>query len=82
MNAIPPTCLQGDEYIYGANQPQYMPLPARTLDGPEAIVITEWQLTEEERALIAAGENIRLSVMTWGEKLQPLKLEITTPEGD
>lgn len=82
MRAIPPTCLVGDEHIYGANQPQYQPLPARTLEGPEAVVVTEWQLTEEERALIAQGENIRLSVMTWGERLQPVMLEITTPEGD
>jgi hypothetical protein len=82
LNAIPPTCREGDPHVYGRDQPQYLPLPARTVDGPEGLVITEWQLTEEERTLIAHGENIRLSVMTWGERLQPVRLDITTPEGD
>lgn len=45
-------------------------------------VITEWRLTEEERALIARGENIRLRVLTFGDPLQPVQITVTTPEGD
>lgn len=82
VKSIAPTCRDGKAYIYGSKQPQYEPLPARLLGGREGIVVTEWQLTEEERALIARGENIRLAVMTFGEHLQPVHLEITTPEGE
>lgn len=80
MNPVVPTCSRGEHKIYGAGQPEYDPLPAVLLaDGQ---VITEWQLTEAERDLIARGENIRLTLMTFGGPLQPVYLEITTPDGD
>ena len=80
MEAICPTCMEGRGIILAKDQPQYQPLPAKvTADGR---VITEWQLTEAERNLIARGENIRLHVLTFGAPLQPVRLEVTTPEGD
>jgi hypothetical protein len=44
---------------------------------PDGRVVTEWEPTEEERARIAAGERIRLSVWTFNSPLQPVLLEVT-----
>lgn len=42
---------------FGANQPQFEPLPA--LLYPDGTILIEWEFTDEERAAIARGENIR-----------------------
>lgn len=72
------------------NQEEYQTLPALVYrDGK---VLTEWRLTEEERARLVAGETIRLWVWvhptvcdqcgaTRAPKLQPIALEVTTEDG-
>jgi hypothetical protein len=80
MDPITPTCEEGHGVIFAKDQPQYLPLPAKVCT--DGRVITEWQLTEEERRLIACGENIRLHLYTFGQPLQPVRLQVTTPEGD
>lgn len=45
-------------------------------DGTRA-VFTRWRLTEEERAKIAAGEDLYLSIMG---RMVPVKLCVGTPE--
>lgn len=88
MNPIVPTC-SGEGVIFGEGQEEYFPLPARYGDVdlcggktfPRGAVVTEWQLTEEERRLVALGENVRLTLYTFGQRLQPVRLEVTTPEG-
>ena len=44
--------------VFARDQPAYFPLPA--LLYPDGLVLTEWRLTEAERAAIARGENLRL----------------------
>lgn len=61
--------------VFAKDQPQYLPLPANLF--PDGKVLTEWTFTEEERALIARGENIRLWIWTFGQPLQPVALEVT-----
>jgi hypothetical protein len=62
---------------FAKNQPQYEPLPAYIEDSPMGTVITEWELSEEERKAIAEGACIiRLSILTFQEPLQPVKLEV------
>jgi hypothetical protein len=61
--------------VIAKDQPQYDPLPALLF--PDGRVVTEWEPTEEERARIAAGERIRLSVWTFNSPLQPVLLEVT-----
>jgi hypothetical protein len=61
--------------VFAKDQPEYEPLPALIFS--DGKVLTEWQLTEEERARILAGENIRLWIWTCGQPLQPVALEIT-----
>jgi hypothetical protein len=62
---------------YAKNQPQYEPLPAYVEDSPMGTAITEWEPTSEERRLIINGANIRISVLTFKQPLQPLKVEVT-----
>jgi hypothetical protein len=72
---------------FARDQPEYDPLPA--LLYPDGTVLTEWAFTDEERALIARGENLRLWIIKGlftrcshcnqanPTYLQPVKLELT-----
>lgn len=64
--------------IFAKDQPEYMPLPALVF--PDGKICTEWRLTEDERARIQTGENIRLWIWNFGHPLQPVALEVTTAE--
>lgn len=79
MKAIAPTTSEGRPVIFAQDQPEYEPLPARLC--ADGRVMTEWQLSEDERALIARGENVRLTLLTFGAPLQPILIHVTTPEG-
>jgi len=59
----------------GTNQPEYRPLPALLF--PDGRVLTEWTFTEEERAAVARGENLRLWTLTFGQPFQPVSLQVT-----
>ena len=69
------------------NQPEYRTLPALVYQ--DGKVLTEWRFTEEERAAIARGEDLRLWVWAHPQvcracgvvqpaKLQPIALEVTS----
>lgn len=78
MEPVEPTTLVGDPIVFAKDQPEYRPLPARKTS--EGKVITEWQLTDEERWRIAHGENIRLTMLTFNLPLQPVLLEVTSEQ--
>lgn len=61
-----------DLVTYAKDQPQYQPLPVARLQGKEGRLISRWSLTDEERQRIAAGEDLYIEVLTFGEPLQPL----------
>lgn len=71
-----------DEYesvTYAADQAEYRPLPAlrkRAVgDLPyDGEVISRWRLSDEERKKIAAGDDLFVSVLTFGQNLQPMSL--------
>lgn len=56
---------------YAKDQPEYRPLPVARLKGREGRLISRWTFTPEERARIAAGEDLYLMVLTFGGPLQP-----------
>ena len=58
--------------VYGADQPEYLPLPTCQLVGDETRVISKWELTAEERAKVAAGEPVFIEILTFGKPLQPI----------
>lgn len=72
--------------VFAKDQPEYTPLPA--LRFPDGKILTEWSFSEEERAAVARGENIRLWIWLYPPhcdrcglvlppKLQPVALEVT-----
>lgn len=61
--------------VFAKDQAEYVPLPALVF--PDGKVLTEWALTEDERAAIGRGENLRLWIWTFGRPLQPVALDVT-----
>jgi hypothetical protein len=75
----PPDLPETRPIVFGVNQPQYLPLPARI--NRSGRVITEWELDDEDhRAVAAAGTNIDIRVrvhqITGNGPLQPIRLEL------
>lgn len=85
MNPVSPVIPGQDvgvtETTFAKDQPQYNPLPSIIIPGREGEVLSRWELTEEEKALLASGEgHIFLSLSTFGQPLQPIRLRVATPE--
>lgn len=59
---------------------KYVELPTVVVPGPEGEVITRWELSVEEQALLANGGHVYLSILTFGDALQPVKLLVATPD--
>lgn len=67
-----------DEVVYAADQPEYQPLPAfKCVNGK---ILTRWEMTEEERRLVAEQGYIYLAVSTFNQPLQPVYLSATPPD--
>jgi len=67
----------GDPVVFAKDQPEYQPLPA--LVRPDGVVTTEWELTDQDlEKLIDNWPNsrLRLQVHTFGQPLQPLRIEV------
>lgn len=62
---------------YAKDQPEYLTLPAVRL--PDGTVVTRWSLTWLERVKVALGGSIWLSVLTFNQPLQPVKLDAMCP---
>ena len=52
----------------------YQPLPS--LHTPSGRVITRWVLTDEERAQILRGSDVYLTIHTFNQPLQPVRLSV------
>jgi hypothetical protein len=67
---VTPVEFKGQNVIFGANQPEYQPLPAyRAADGT---VTTCWQLSDEELAeIVKNGGKFWLQQLTFNAPLQP-----------
>lgn len=67
---------KGSNTVFGADQPQYLPLPAfRSMDD-EGAVISCWKPTIKERFKILFGANLWLTLLTFGNSIQPQLLEV------
>lgn len=74
MKPVTPPPIEGTHAIViASDQPEYQPLPSAV--DAEGRVITEWEPTEEERAAIAAGGRVRLTIWTFRQPLQPVLVE-------
>lgn len=69
--------------VFGRKQPQYIALPA-VVSPSTGLVMTEWQLTAEELAMVLEGGRVRLWVWTFNTKpedwekhpFRPVALEV------
>lgn len=69
------------EVSVARDQAEYLELTAAlyAVNGADTL-LTRWTFTEEERKRIAAGEDIYLSLMTFGHPMQPVWVQVG-PEG-
>ena len=67
------------ETVYAANQPEYQGLPAVRFMGTEARVTTRWRLSWRERLRVLWYGDLYLSILTFKQPLQPIKLEVRPP---
>ena len=74
--------LQHLEHVYAKDQPQYNPLPTLVGTGRDGKVLSRWILTQEERDAIAVGADIYLTLLTFGDPLQPIILEVPVCDAD
>ena len=63
---------QGIEKTYGGDG--YIPLPV--IRNSTGVVLSRWKLTEAEREAVANGADVFLSIWTFMQPLQPLRIEI------
>lgn len=67
-----PLAIGAQRIVFAENQPEYNPLPA--LRFGDGCVVTRWQLTWRERLQVLLGRGIFLSLLTFNQPLQPMKL--------
>jgi hypothetical protein len=61
--------------IYGGGQ-EDGPLPLPASKSIDTTVSTEWELSDEEREILAAGGRIQLVIWTFGLPPQPVLLQV------
>jgi hypothetical protein len=66
------------EIVYGADQKEYIPLPAVRCD--HGVVTTRWHLDWKDRLRVALLGDIYLQVLTFNAPLQPVKVRTDEPE--
>lgn len=71
-----------EEVTVAEDQLEYKPLVAARYQTPDGVpvLLTRWRFTDEDRARVAAGGDLYLSVMTFGQPLQPIGVQIG-PDG-
>ena len=75
-----PKKFDGVNCVYGANQPEYQDLHAQRYNGPLGQVVTCWQLSPEELQKVQETGEIWLSLLTFGNPLQPVMLTVEKPD--
>lgn len=72
--------LEDHEKIYALDQAQYNPL--RTLPGENGMsAISRWELTPDQRKMIADGADILLEVHHFGGPLAPVRMMVLDQTG-
>lgn len=66
-----PVAFEGQNVVYGSNQPEYEQLPAHK--DKDGVVISCWSFSLSERLKILFGAKVYWQQMTFNELLQPVK---------
>jgi hypothetical protein len=70
------------ERVYGADQSEYLPLPALPAGGELGLVISRWRLTWKERLRVLVFGDVYVRQMTFGQSLQPVMVHVGPPRVD
>jgi len=66
---------------FAKDQPEYEPLPAyKKPDDPQGLVVVKFELSPEEMGAIFESGTIYLSMLTFNQPLQPIRLSVLKPE--
>lgn len=68
------------ETVYGADQPEFIPLPALRTSTAEAVIFSRWRLSWRERLRVLCRGDVFLLVMTFGNPLQPTLVSTEAPK--
>lgn len=74
--------LEPYELALGADQSQYAPLPVLRGAAPQFPVMSRWTLSPVERALVAEGADVYLTLWTFGMPYPPTRVEIMRATAD
>lgn len=74
---LPGSKLQIIEYAKG--QAEYETLPAFRCEGASGTIVTRWQLSWKERLQVLFGGTMWLTMLTFNQPLQPVKLNTECP---
>ena len=75
-----PTEFKGQNVVFAKDQPEYLPLPALRIDGPEGYVISCWKMTFKERIMALITGRVWLSLMSFNKPLTPSMMAIDHKE--
>ena len=76
-----PIKFDGANVVFGANQPEYEPLPAERVGKPETGQInTCWALSTDELKKVQETGQIYVSLLTFGQPLQPVLVSVDKPD--
>lgn len=66
------------ERTLAAEQHQYRPLVVAVYNDEKGVehLLSRWRLNDEDRAKLAEGEDLYLCLMTFGQPLQPIMIQV------
>ena len=71
----------GANAVFGAEQPEYEPLPAEIVENSKVGQInTCWELSPDELETVTKTRKIYVSLLTFGQPLQPIMVGVEKPD--
>ena len=80
VSPVLPKAPTAREVRFGKDQPEYIPLPGVVSRCDRQMVTTRWRLTWGERLRVLFTGHLYLQMLTFGNKLQPVKLQVEHPD--
>lgn len=68
---------ESEEIVYAKHQPEYIPLRCLVTDRENTGRVTSrWTLTPEQRKKVSEGSDVFLTLLTFGQPLQPIQIVV------
>ena len=74
-----PTTFPQSNCVLAKDQPEYQPLPVCRVGDDDGTMVSCWRLTWGERLRVLFGGRLWLSQLTFGQPLQPQRIDVVTP---